>query len=154
MADAAPAVTLERLRGTIRDLVSLTSGTEAAHLRRRPADGGWSPAVVLAHLAHAEHVNGVRLRMVVTQDEPLLAAFDEQAWADRLAPLEDDPRDTLARWRVLRDDTLRVLESVTAEEWGRVGMHQERGRLTLGQLAAVLADHDAAHLDQLRAALR
>ncbi|MCA1843094.1 MAG: DinB family protein, partial [Actinobacteria bacterium] len=90
---------LDRLKATARDLVSLVSGADNARLRQAPAPGEWPAATVVAHLADAELVYAVRLRMVVADERPLLAAFDENAWAERFGALDTDPRDALARWR-------------------------------------------------------
>jgi hypothetical protein len=108
---------------------------------------------VMAHLADAEMVYGVRLRMILTQADPILVAYDEGTWADRFGPLEADIRDTLARWRSVRDANVRVLTSVAESEWARAGQHQERGRETLADVVAVMAEHDRNHLDQMRRAL-
>jgi hypothetical protein len=144
---------LDRLKATARDLVSLVSGADNARLRQAPAPGEWSAATVVAHLADAELIYAVRLRMVVAEERPLLAAFDENAWAQRFGALDADPRDALARWRTLREANVRLLESLAEDEWSRVGMHQERGVLSVAAIAQLLAEHDRAHLDQIRAAL-
>lgn len=147
------AEVLERLRSTVRDLVSLTSSAPDIRLRRRPPSGDWSPAQVISHLADAELVYSVRLRKVVTEPMPHLAAFDENAWAERFGDLDPDPRETLSRWRSLREANLRFFDSLVADEWERSGMHAERGELTTAAIADLLADHDRNHLDQIRKAL-
>ena len=144
---------LDRLKATARDLVSLVSGADNARLRRAPAPGEWPAATVVAHLADAELVYGVRLRMVVAEDRPLLPGFDENAWAARFGALDPDPRDALARWRTLRESNVRLLDSLAEDEWARTGMHQQRGVMSVAAIAQLLADHDRAHLDQIRAAL-
>lgn len=148
-----PSQSVAALQATGRSLLSLVSGASAEALSRQPGPGEWSAAQVLGHLADAEMVYGVRLRMVLTQPEPTLVAYDEGTWADRFGPLEEDVRDTLARWRAVRDSNVRVLMSVGESEWGRAGHHQERGRETLADLVTVMAAHDRNHLDQMRRAL-
>ena len=153
MPTASPAVVLDRLRATALDLVSLVSGADPGPLRRQPAPGEWSAATVVAHLADAELVYSVRARMMLTTDRPWLVAFAEEAWADRLAPLDADVRDSLQRWRVLRDANLRLFASLDEDEWRREGVHEERGTLTLAGLAELLSSHDRGHLTQIRNAL-
>jgi hypothetical protein len=48
---------------------------------------------------------------------------------------------------------LTLLESLSASEWQRGGIHLGRGRLTLGDWVASLAGHDDNHLDQFHRAL-
>ena len=150
---AAGPNTLERLRSTALDLVSLVSGVDAARLRRPPAPGEWSAGTVVAHLADAELVYSFRARMILTGDRPFLPAFDEQAWAARCATLDGDVRDTLQRWRALREANVRLFASLDEVEWAREGVHEERGPITLASLADVVAAHDRSHLDQIRTAL-
>ena len=146
------AATLDRLRATSRDLVALMGTATGDQLRKAPAPGEWPAFTVLTHLADAELVYGARLRLIVAEDNPRLPAFDENAWADRFGTLED-PRDALDRWRATRASTIRIFESLADEEWARSGLHEERGVLTAGDIAQLLADHDAAHLNQIRTCL-
>src|SRR5687768_11004389 len=153
MPPADVSAHLARLRTTGRDLVSLVAGAEPAALRREPEPDEWSAATVLGHLADAEQVYGVRLRMIVAEDRPVLMPYDEDAWADRFGELDDDPRDTLARFRTLRESNLRLLDALFDGEWERTGVHQQRGVMTVSAVVKLLAEHDRSHLDQLRRAL-
>jgi hypothetical protein len=144
---------LEQLRGTGRDLVSLVSGASDAHLGHRPAPEEWSAQEVIGHLADAELNAATRLRLIVAQDRPRLAWYDEQGWVERFGPLDDDARLTLARWRALREANLRLLESLADEEWERAGIHDSDGLLTVDAIATRMVAHDRTHLDQIRGAL-
>lgn len=153
MAVLEPSVALERLKGTPRELVALLATARNEAMHRQPADDEWSPATVVAHLADAELVYSVRIRMAVTADRPYLAGFDENAWVRRFAELETDAKESLARWRSLRDANLRVLASLEPDEWKLTGMHAERGEMSVTQIADLLVQHDRAHLAQIRAGL-
>ena len=148
-----PSVSLERLKGTPRELVALLGTAKSEAMHRSPAPDEWSPATVVAHLSDAELVYSVRIRMALTADRPYLAAFDENAWVDRFADLEVDPKESLQRWRSLRDANLRVLESLEPGEWKLTGLHAERGELSVAHIADLLVQHDRAHLAQIRAGL-
>lgn len=148
-----PSAALELLKGTRRELVALLATATAEAVHRAPAEGEWAPATVVAHLADAELVYSVRIRMTLTAERPYLAAFDENAWVRRFAELETDPKEALARWRTLRDANLRVLGSLEPDEWNLTGLHAERGELTVTRIADLLVRHDHAHLGQIRAGL-
>lgn len=149
---AAHADALSRLKTTGRDLVAIVSVASAEALRRSPGPGEWSARTVLTHLADAELVYGARLRLVVAEQNPPLPAFDENAWSSRFGDLED-AKEALERWRVNRTSTIRVFDSLAEEEWERAGMHEQRGRLTAGDICRLLADHDTSHLNQIRTAV-
>ena len=148
-----PQAALARLRSTARDLVALTSGETTERLAREPDEDEWAPGVVLSHLADAELVYSVRIRMALTGDRPYLPAFDERVWVRRFSELDDDPKQSLARWRILRDQNVKLLESLEEDEWKLTGVHAERGELSVTQMADLLAKHDTDHLDQIRRGL-
>ena len=152
MATLDPQAALARLKSTPRELVALLGTATTAELRRTRGEE-WSPAVVVSHLADAELVYSVRIRMVLTGDRPYIAAYDEEAWVDRFAELEGDVKDTLARWRALREANLRLLASLDDAEWTLSGMHAELGEQTVAQIADRMAKHDADHVNQIRAGL-
>jgi hypothetical protein len=53
-------------------------------------------------------------------------------------------------FRLLREANLRMLAKLTPDEWQRSGVHAERGRITVQDLARHTAGHDLNHIDQLR----
>lgn len=101
-------------------------------------------------MADAEMVYSVRVRMILTDDDPLLIGYDEKAWADRFALSDDDVAASVARFRMLRDANLRLYESLEEPEWDRVGTHEERGPVTVRAIVELLIAHDRTHLDQIR----
>ena len=148
-----PSVSLERLKSTPRELVALVGTAKPEVMHRSSGDDDWSPATVLSHLADAELVYSVRIRMALTADRPYLAAYDEQAWVRRFAELEADPKETLVRWRALRDANVRVLDSLEPGEWKLSGLHAERGEVSVAHIADLMVAHDRDHLNQIREGL-
>lgn len=148
-----PSTALARLKSTARELVALLGTAKPDQLHREPAEGEWAPATVVSHLADAELVYSVRIRMVLTGDRPYIPAYDERAWVDRFSELEGDVKETLSRWRHLRDANVRLLSSLEEGEWALSGLHSQRGELTVAAIADLMARHDADHVDQIRAGL-
>jgi len=130
----------------------LTGSPAAAFQRHRP-DDGWNAATIVSHLADSELIYGVRLRTAIAEPGGALPAFDEQAWADRFGPIDADPHTAVARFRAVRDANVAIVESISDDEWTRVGLHDELGELTVAQLVDRMVAHDKNHLDQLREAL-
>ena len=153
MAQLDPPTAVARLKGTARDLMALLGTAKPGELHRQADPDEWTPATVVAHLADAELVYGVRIRMVLTGDRPYIPSYDERAWVERFSELERDVKETLARWRSLRDANLRLFASLDEAEWKLTGIHAERGELSVAQIAATMASHDAEHVDQIRAGL-
>jgi uncharacterized damage-inducible protein DinB len=144
---------LARLRATLAELPALVARLPQDRIDRAPAPGEWSAAGVLAHLADAEQVYGVRLKLIVAADRPVITPYDQEDWERLYAPLET-VKTSLERWTVLRNSTLRLLDSLRAEDWARVGLHEERGEESVARVVRMLVDHDQAHMAQMEAATR
>ena len=141
---------LDALRSTVADLVALTANRTARDLNHVPQRGEWSASQVAAHLADAEMVYSVRVRMMLTDDNPTLTPYDENAWADRLAVCDLDVTGSVQRFRMLREANLRLYDSLEEDEWSRVGTHEEQGLVTIKSTVETLIGHDRSHLDQIR----
>jgi uncharacterized damage-inducible protein DinB len=139
------------LRASLRELPALVDRLPPERLRTAPGPDEWSAAGVLAHLADAEQVYGVRLKMIATADQPALTPYDQDDWERRFGPLES-ATSALERWRVLRQSMLRVLESLDEAAWERTGLHQERGPESIAKIARLLVDHDRLHMKQMERA--
>lgn len=136
----------------IDELVSSLASTPEVF--DNPVDaGGWTGADVLAHLLQGELVYAVRIGQVLTLDDPVIQAYDQDAWVDRFARVHGDVSAWVSLHSALRDRLCRVLESLSDDEWSRVGRHEERGIETVRAIAEHLVHHDAEHLAQLRAAV-
>ena len=59
------------------------------------------------------------------------------------------PKQSLEVFRVLRENNLCLLESVSPELWNNHGMHSERGKETIAHLVRLFAGHDLNHLQQI-----
>lgn len=141
------------LRDDLAEVERLVAGSTPRQLNRSPAPGEWSPREVLNHLADSDLVFATRLRMMVTQDRPVLVGYDQEAWTARFGGLDATPEQTLARWQVLRLANIRLVESLEPAEWERVGLHSERGEESVRLHVRLLAGHDRVHLDQFSRAL-
>jgi DinB superfamily len=104
---------------------------------------------VVRHLADAELVWGFRVRMMLTQDRPALAGYDQDAWANSLHYEKSSIAIALEEFRVIRGSNVRLLEGASPLDLGRVGVHAERGEETLEELMRLCAGHDLQHLAQL-----
>jgi hypothetical protein len=118
-------------------------------IRRTEAAEKWSILQVLQHLADSELVWGFRLRMVLAQDRPALTGYDQDLWAARLRYHEGDPRDAVARFGILRQSNLALLERASDDDLQRTGVHAERGEETLAHMVRLYAGHDLLHLRQI-----
>ncbi|MFY0544605.1 DinB family protein [Brevibacillus sp. H7] len=138
-------------------LLAAISGLNEEQMRFQPAPGKWSIHEIIVHMADAEVVGIHRLKKVLAEHEPMLTAYDQDAWAVRLGYDELDAEQYLQLFKLLRESFLPVLGKVTEDDWKRVGIHSEAGPLTFGQLLQKYVDHVRDHLQQIervKAAMR
>lgn len=141
---------IEMQREAPGTLAHLIEGVPAEKLKQTPGRGKWSIGAILAHLAEDELVSSWRYRQMIENDGTSLPGFDQDLWA-KLSDYESwEPHVALEMFRLLREANLRMLEKLTPDEWQRFGMHSERGRMTVKDLASQMAGHDMNHIEQVR----
>jgi DinB family protein len=134
--------------GTIAKLIA---GLPDEALRRAPAPGKWSAVEIVAHLAEDELTSTWRYRQMIEHPGGPLSGFDQDLWAKLGDYAAWPPRDALAMFRLLREANLRMLEKLAPEQWDCFGVHAERGRINVKELARHMAAHDCNHIEQIRA---
>lgn len=146
-------VLLERLAATPKQVAHLVAEATEEQLDRA-ALGEWSARTILAHFRDCEALcEGLRVVRMLAEDRPLLADFDEVAWASTRNRTRDRKEQLLGDFALQRQATVNVLTGLRPEDWQREGTHPTRGTFSVRTWAEAIADHDAGHLTQLEAAL-
>jgi hypothetical protein len=144
---------LSVLRENLSTIDELAARYSAEDLARPPAPGEWSALQTIRHLVDTELVYGVRARMMVTQDRPVIVGYDQDAWMNRFGGSTISANDLIAQFRLLRESNLAVYESLAEEELDRIGLHTERGEESVRYMIELLGGHDIMHLNQIKKAL-
>ena len=125
-------------------------GLSEEELRRRSAEGEWSLKEVCGHLRDDSEVWRRRLYMMITQSDPVLPAYDQEALVREHAYQDADIAAVLGDFKRLRLDIVENLKSLAPDNWERTGQHPDWGRLTIGQGMGMMVRHTEGHLDQVR----
>lgn len=145
---------LERMLRTPDDLAAALEGQGESVLARRPAETAWAAKEVVCHLRDTEESFLGRFQTILANDEPKFLPVEPDRWAQDRQYLRNDAVEALQAFRARREETLKLLDSLTPQQWDRGGMHPTRGRMTIKDFVAFMAWHDDNHLDQLKRALR
>jgi hypothetical protein len=135
-------------------LVSLIHGLSSEDLSQRPAPRKWCIREIVAHLADDELVGAYRIRLILSASGTSIQAFDQDVWARTGRYSTSDVRESLALYRLLRSANLKLLQSLSAEEWEMFGVHAERGVESLRDIAMYFAGHDINHFRQIESIRR
>ncbi|MGE3820781.1 MAG: DinB family protein [Isosphaeraceae bacterium] len=114
--------------------------------RARPGPGAWSITELVHHLVDTDLVYAERMKRVIAEENPVLQNFDENAWCDRLSYNLGSVEEAVNLLAANRRWMLPILRRCSDADFARAGTHTERGRLTLAELLATMANHVDHHL--------
>ena len=137
------------LEATPAALRAAFDGVDDAAMRRPERPGKWSMIEVAHHLADSDMVVGVRVRMIVAEEQPPIVAYDQEVWAEALHYRDAALAEVLAQFDAARAANLRLARQLTPAQLARFGVHTERGGESAGYTLRLQAAHDLVHLDQL-----
>jgi len=125
------------------------SGLTDAQLDTPYREGGWTVRQVIHHLADS-HMNAfVRMKLILTEDNPTLKAYDQEQWAElhdgKGLPLES----SLAILEGLHKRWVSLLERVPEDAWSRTAHHPEQGSITMDDLLNTYERHGENHVGQI-----
>jgi uncharacterized damage-inducible protein DinB len=114
---------------------------------------GWTVRQVVHHVPDSHLNSYVRFKLALTEEEPTIKTYAEDRWAElsdtKATPIEV----SLTLLDSLHDRWVRLLRSLTPEQWKRTFRHPEMGPMTLEKTLALYAwhgHHHVAHITELR----
>lgn len=113
--------------------------------------GRWSIQQLVVHLMDSHVTAAWRMRKIIAEDNPLITAYDQDAFARGLHYQETDATAAAEIFRLVQRLTAQLLRRLPDEAFARAGIHTEDGRITLASRPPVLIDHLEHHMRYLRA---
>lgn len=153
ITDEQKQTSLDDVARTPARLRAAVKGLSEAQLDTPYRPGGWTVRQVVHHVPDS-HLNAyVRFKLALTEDDPTIKPYAEDRWAEladtKLTPIEV----SLTMLDSLHDRWMRLLRSLTPEDWKRTFRHPELGAMTLEKTLALYAwhgRHHVAHITALR----
>jgi hypothetical protein len=143
---------IERYRTGAAVVAEALAGATDAELDARPADGGWTAREVAIHLPDSEMSGAIRLRRLIAEEQPVILAYDQDVYAQRLHYTRPVAA-SVAALAAIRTLTAELLDCLTEEEWQRTGTHSEAGEYSVSTWLEMYGAHAHDHADQIRLAL-
>ena len=142
-----------KIAATPQQMRAAVAGLSAEQLDTPYREGGWTVRQLVHHVPDS-HLNAyTRFRLALTENEPTIKPYDQEAWAElpdsRTAPIEP----SLALLEALHQRWAALLESLTDGHFNRRFRHPEIGLVTLGEVLGMYAwhgPHHVAHITELR----
>ena len=141
---------IERYAGGSRVLHEAIEGLGIGDLVAYPVPGTWSIQQIVFHLSDSDLIGSDRMKRIIAEDRPQLIGYDETAFSQRLFYHELNiwwACDLFEKNRLLMAEILRRLPD---EAFRRIGLHSERGEVTLADMVRTYVDHLERHLGFIR----
>src|SRR5256885_1382913 len=129
-----------------KQLRKAVAGMTREQLLARPIAGKWSTLEVVVHLADFDPIYVDRMKRVIAEDNPTLLGADEQKFAAALFYQDRDLQEELSIIEVSRSHMARILRKLPESALQRVGIHNERGPLSLEKLLTSIVGHVQHHM--------
>lgn len=132
--------------------VALRAGVDSLSNERldtsyRP--GGWTVRQVTHHLADTHLHYYARVRLALTESEPSVTAFDENAWAELHDARSGQIEPSLALFDAMHRRLDLLLSALPAPMFERTILHPSLGQLTLDALLIIFSWHARHHIAQI-----
>jgi uncharacterized damage-inducible protein DinB len=142
------------IRETPSALRAAVRGLTEAQLNTPYREGGWTVRQVVHHVPES-HMNAfTRFKLALTEDNPTIKAYNEDAWA-KLGDVARTPVETsLVLLDALHQRWVTLLEVMRPEDFGRPLVHPDSGPQTLDRMLQMYAwhgRHHTSHITALRA---
>lgn len=115
--------------------------------------GGWTVRQLVHHVPDS-HMNAyIRCRLALTEVEPTVRPYDQDAWATLADSLATPVAVSLLLLRALHERWVVLLRSLGPADFQRTLLHPADGAMTLDQLLGRYAwhgKHHVAHITELR----
>jgi hypothetical protein len=137
---------IERYAKGATALGASIAGLTKSDLAAFPVPGTWSIQQIVFHMFDSELIASDRLKRIIAMENPLLIGYDETAFANRLFYNDLDPHVACTIVEQNRLLTAEIFRRLADDAFGRTGIHNERGKITLGEYLVSTCEHLDHHL--------
>ena len=141
---------IDKYAAGYEEVVDALNGFPEDSLGAHPIAGKWSAKEIVHHLADSETTSAIRLRRLLTEENPTIAGYDEADWAIKLKYNEREMEPALEALRAARATTVQLLAFMSERDWERQGTHTESGTYTPVHWLKIYAAHAHNHAAQIR----
>lgn len=150
MTNDERSLLIEKYKAGYEEVIEALKDFPAEFLTSRPLLGKWSAREIVHHLADSESTSAIRLRRLLTEDNPLIQGYDQDEFAVRLKYNEREIGPALLAFQAARATTSQLLDMMTEDDWQRAGEHSESGSYSTEDWLRIYADHAHNHAMQIR----
>jgi uncharacterized damage-inducible protein DinB len=141
---------LDEAEKSPRQVAIAVLGISDKVLRYKPAMDKWSILEILGHLADIEIVYAYRLRQMLADEKPVIAAMDQDAWANRLGYMQSSPAELVALYGLNRHANVQLLRRLKPEHLEKAAYHPElQKNVSVAEMVEKMSAHGVSHVEQI-----
>lgn len=143
---------MDEIKTYIVRLRFVVEGLTEEELQKTYREGSWNVRELVHHIADSQLVMYQRLKLALTDDQPNVPPFDQDAWAnlsDMTMPIES----SIAMLKGMNERIVQLGLSLTEEQLARKFTLQPDTVISVGTKLAKLAWHEEHHLAHIKVAL-
>jgi hypothetical protein len=140
---------IDKIRRLPTQIEELVSGLSEAQLTTHFLAGEWTVAQNVHHLPDSHMNSYIRCKLILTEENPPLKPYDQDAWATLPDAQTADLSTSLILLKQLHARWVIFWENLPETAWRRTGFHPENGPMTLDDILRSYAAHGEAHIDQI-----
>jgi hypothetical protein len=120
----------------------------------KPGADAWSAHEIIAHCADSETMAATRIRLLISEPNPIISGYDQEEWVDIFRYHDRDVDLCLNTIQAVRAYTVPVLRAMPDAAWSASGSHTQDGRYRAEDWLQIYGQHLHDHADQIRDNLR
>nr|MBN2278153.1 putative metal-dependent hydrolase [candidate division Zixibacteria bacterium] len=141
---------IEKIRTLPQVLARTVCDLDDEQLDTPYGDGKWTVRQVVHHLADA-HLNAfARMKLILTEDNPVLKTYDQDRWTETIDARQINVQSSLLILTGLHLRWCELMESLSEKDWSRSASHPEIGEVTMIRLLEIYSGHGENHLSQIK----
>jgi len=130
-------------------LETAVKGLSDAQLDTPTGEGKWTGRQIAHHIADANINAYARMKLIVTEEKPILKPYDQDQWASLADCKNGQISSTLLLIKGLHERWLMFLNSLPETNWTREGIHLENGKVSLDDVLRIYSRHGETHVQQI-----
>jgi len=133
-----------------QDVEKLARSLTVKQLDTPYREGGWTARQVIHHVADS-HLNAyVRTKWILTEETPLIKAYNEKAWAET-PEVKLDPGISIDLLKALHTKWVSLLKRINPADYSKALVHPDtKKEMRLDRLIAMYSWHGEHHLGHLK----
>jgi hypothetical protein len=150
MTDSELKAHIEAAEKSPKQIAVAVSGLPDRVMRYKPSPDKWCILEILGHLTDIEIVYAYRLRQMLADSKPVIAAMDQDFWARNLGYMDVPAPELIALYGLNRHHNLRLLRRIKPADLEKSAYHPELKRdVTVADIVEQMAGHGVNHLEQI-----